>query len=218
MRRITGKTLLEKTYPTYGFDGEWMRSLGDVEKHFKMLIYGPSGSGKTRFCMKLALYLTKWGKVYYNSMEQGEGKGLQDVMKWASPTDAQAQKVSIGDREHFDIMLETLESDKQIRFVFIDSLDYMKLTQDQYKFLIEKYPRKSFVIICWSENKKPKSKHAEAIEYMVDIKAYCERGFVHAKSRYAVGNPLPFRIFEQKAASPPMLPSEERKQKKDEGV
>lgn len=194
-KTISVKTLLEKKYPSYEFNDEWKAVTGNPEINFKMLIWGASGSGKTTFTAKFCKYLTQFGKVYYNSIEQGEGKSLQDLALQLNLDECTPGTFMIGDRDSYDDMFEKLKRNRA-KFVIIDSAQYLNLTVIQYKLLIKTFPKKSFIIISWEgAGQHPKGEHAKAIRYMVDIKAYVSKGVVKCDSRF--GQTTPFKIFNQ---------------------
>ncbi|MDJ0363597.1 hypothetical protein QMK33_00415 [Hymenobacter sp. H14-R3] len=194
---ISAHTVHDNIYRTLPIDERWEEIIGLPESNFRMIIYGESGGGKTTFAMELAVMLTTLGKVYYNSSEQGEGKSIQDAFKRAGVKEKCAKgSFMLADRHTFAEMVEYLEKKRSAPFVIIDSLNYMKLTEAQYKVLIEAFPKKVFIIISWSDGKSPKGDHAKAIEYMVDIKVRVNDGEVIALSRF--GATEPYRLFPSK--------------------
>lgn len=195
---ISAHTVLENKYKTLPINEEWVDIIGMPESNFRMIIYGESGGGKTTFAMRLAKMLTGLGKVYYNSSEQGEGKSIQDAFKRADIGTCPKGSFMLADRHTFAEMMECLGKKRSAPFVIIDSLNYLKLTEAQYKVMIETFPKKVFIIISWSEGKGPKGDHAKAIEYMVDIKVRVNDGEVIALSRF--GATEPYRLFPSKKA------------------
>jgi hypothetical protein len=193
---ISAHTVLENKYKTLPIDDEWVDIIGLPETNFRMIIYGESGGGKTTFAMKLAKMLSRLGKVYYDSSEQGEGKSIQDAFRRADIGSCEKGSFMLADRHTFQEMMETLGKKRSAPFVFIDSLQYMNLTKAQYQTLIETFPKKAFIIISWSEGKRPQGDHAKAIEYMVDIKVRVNDGEVIALSRF--GATEPYRLFPSK--------------------
>jgi hypothetical protein len=195
---ISAHTVLENKYKTLPIAEEWVDIIGLPESNFRMIIYGESGGGKTTFAMKLAKMLTSLGKVYYNSSEQGEGKSIQDAFRRAEIGSCEKGTFMLADRHTFAEMMEYLGKKRSAPFVIIDSLHYLKLTQDQYQKMTEAFPKKVFIIISWAEpsGKKPQGTHAQGIEYMVDIKVRVNDGEVIALSRF--GATEPYRLFPSK--------------------
>ena len=85
--------------------------------------------------------------------------------------------------------------------IIIDSRDYMHLTQSQYIQLVEKFPRKCFIITGWSKNGSPKGEINKAIQYMADIKIYVDKYIAEPRCRY--GGNQKFVIWERKAVIEP---------------
>lgn len=195
MKRSIGiNDLLNRSFVTYEFGGEWLDSFGEVERNFRMLVYGESGNGKTEFIVQLAKYLSGFGKVYYNSFEQGASKSLQAAFIRNNMQEVSG-KLVIGDKDPFDHLVKKMGSRNSPKFCIIDSLDYMELTAEQYKELVEKFPHKSFVIICWSAGRRPKLQAAKDIEYMADIKVRVHEYKAFPRSRF--GGNAPFVVWKE---------------------
>ncbi len=195
---ISAHTVLENKYKTLPIDEEWVDIIGLPESNFRMIVYGESGGGKTTFAMKLAVMLTSLGKVYYNSSEQGEGKSIQDAFRRADVGSCPKGTFMLADRHTFTEMMDSLGKKRSAPFVVIDSLNYLNLTKAQYQTMVETFPKKVFIIISWSDGKRPMGDHAKAIEYMADIKVRVNDGEVIALSRF--GATEPYRLFPSKKA------------------
>ena len=59
------------------FDGAWRAAFGQPSYSGSWIIWGASGSGKTRFALQLCKELTKYGRVAYDSLEEGDSLSLQ---------------------------------------------------------------------------------------------------------------------------------------------
>lgn len=195
MKAIGIKEFLGKQFDVYDFDGEWLESFGQPEKNFIMSIYGDSGNGKTEFAMQLTKYLAQFAKVLYCSHEQGIGKSLQDAIKRNDMTGV-AGSVLFTSGEPIHELILRLKRKASPRIAIIDSLDYAKLTTEQFKLLKKSFPRKSFIIISWSRNDKPKSQFAKDIEYMSCIKVIVKNFKAYPKSRF--GGNKPYVIWDKK--------------------
>jgi hypothetical protein len=208
MGKLTSaKEICARTYDVWdALPAEWQRIIGLPEKGFKMLIWGASGSGKTTFTMHLCKALAGLGRVYYNSIEEGEGRTIQNAFKRAGLQDVPAEKFALGDRHSYDEMVEVLAAKRnRIQFVVIDSIQYLNLTAAQYKNLVSLFPRKTFILISWEKaGGAPKGEHAQGIRYMVDVKCYVKKGVAVADSRF--GATEPFVIFD--SSTRPQHPQE----------
>jgi hypothetical protein len=183
-RAIGVEDFMTKKFVTLDFDGKWRDTLGEPEANFRMLVYGHPGNGKTEFCMQFAKYLCKFDKkVYFNSFEQGISKSLQTCLERNKMREVKG-KIIFGNKESLEEMTSRLSNRNSPHFVFIDSRDYMNLTKEHYISLVERFPHKSFIIICWEDAQKPKGTHAKAIEYMADIKVHVKRFKAYPRSRF----------------------------------
>lgn len=189
----TGITdFIKKKYKELDFQGEWLASFGKPEKNFKCCVSGASGHGKTEFVIKLTKYLAGFTKVYYNSHEQKFSKSLRDALIRNNMSEVNG-KVVFADGESVEEMDRRLGKKNSPGAIIIDSRDYMKLTIDQFVMLINKYPHKCFVIICWATGSTPKGSHAQAIEYCCDVKIFVKDFKTHMRSRF--GGNKPFNIW-----------------------
>ena len=193
MRAIGVKAFIEKSFHTFAFEGEWKDSFGEPEKNFKMICYGGSGEGKTEFMVRFAKYLATFGKVSYVSPEQGISKSLQDAIIRNNLDDVSGKVMFLSGGLFSELVVYIKKS--QSRIIIIDSLDYMKLTVEQFKILVKTYPKKAFIIIAWAKNGTPKSQHAKDIEFMCDIKSLVENFTITLPTSRFGGN-KPFVIWD----------------------
>lgn len=193
MRAIGISEFLNRKFDVYPFEGKHLDSFGEPEKNARIIIYGKPGNGKTEFCVQLSKYLSQWTRVYYNSFEQGISKSLQDTLVRNNMQEVNG-KVLFGDKETVEEMHERLAKRNSPNVVIIDSRDYMRLTTDQYKRLVDRFSRKMFIVVCWESAGKPKSAYAKDIEFMCDIKIHVRDFVAHPRSRF--GGNKPFEIWE----------------------
>lgn len=183
-RAIGIKDFYERKFVTYPFINQWKAHISTPERNFKAIIYGNSGNGKTDYAIKLSKYLAELGaKVYYNSFEEGISHTLQEAIMRNELIEVQG-KITFGDKETLDEMIVRLKRKGSANVVVIDSRDYMNLTTDQYKRLVGMFPRKAFILLCWSSAGKPKGEYAKAIEYMCDVKIHVHNFVAYPRSRF----------------------------------
>lgn len=187
--------LLGAKFKTWDFEGEWLESFGEPEYNFSMHIYGYKKQGKTELAMRLAKYLTRFGKVYYNSFEQGKSKSLQDAAKRNNIGEVSG-KLVFGNRDSYQDMFNKLKNGNH-RFCIIDSRDYIDLTFEQWKELTEAFPRKSFILLGWEKSGKPDGDHARKISHTVDIIVHVKNFVATPFSRFGGNEPLV--IWEKKS-------------------
>ncbi|GAA4353796.1 hypothetical protein GCM10023185_14720 [Hymenobacter saemangeumensis] len=193
-RSVSMHDVLNNKYKMLDLDPEWRKYIGHPQENFKMIVYGESGGGKTTFVMRLCVALTKLGKVYYNSAEEGEGATIQAAAQRCNVKELCAKgSFMLGDRDSFDDMVYKLSQKRSAPFVVLDSLQYMELKEAQFKQLVELFKRKVFIVISWSKGASPNGKVARAVEYMADIKTYVSNGKAVSRSRF--GPTEPYEIY-----------------------
>ena len=103
--------------------------------------------------MQLIKDLATVHNCFYSSMEEGDSKTIQDAFKRVNMGEVTG-KVMLGDGFYFNDLVTYLKGPgKRKKIIVLDSLDYMKLTKIQYIRLIELFPSKSFIVICWGSKK-----------------------------------------------------------------
>jgi len=150
-RAFNVKDLLSKKFDLMPFTGSWKESFGKPCKQFSMMIYGESGSGKTELAIQLSKYLTTFGKVAYNSIEQGFSHTLQMAME-RNNMEQVADKFTILDKEQLPELTARLRKQRSPDFLIIDSIQYLRMKKDDYfKFKSEFYPKKGIIYISHIE-------------------------------------------------------------------
>lgn len=196
MARALGvNELYSKKYPTLEFTGKWRESFGEPATNFRMIVWGASGQGKTNFVLQLCKYLTQYGRVGYDSLEEGDSKSIQQAFINQNMIDVKG-KIILIDRERVPALMERLKKRKSPRIVVIDSIQYTNMTYEDYKLLKETFPRKIFIFISHADGKEPDGKAAKQIRYDCDIKVHVSRFRAHITSRY--GGNKPWVIYEPK--------------------
>ncbi len=199
MKTIGIFQLGQKKFNVMPFDGVWKSFIGEPEINFSAIVYGPSGNGKTSFCVKFAKYLTNFGKVLYLSHEEGISKTIQVAFNRENMHEVNG-KIIIAEKATLPELIAYLSKRNSPSIVFLDSLDYMKLTVEQYKILRSKFPKKAFIIVSWGTFKKPNCKAGEDIEFMSDVKIIVKRYMAYCKSR--LGGIVPYIIWAERAGKP----------------
>lgn len=191
------KAIKEKKYQYLDLAPEYAFLMGEAEKKFIGLFYGESGSGKSVFTLQFAAYFARnFGKVLYNSHEEGANKTIQDRV---NNFNIDAKRLWIADTFSFEEMCSYIEKN-YYRLVIIDSVKYMNFTVDQLKRLRELFAKRQLSIIMIDFGKS-KGNPASGIDLLhaADIKLYFKNGRVHALSRY-LGKPVEKQLFTPQSA------------------
>lgn len=181
--------LLAKVFIVMQFTGKWLAAIGVPEMSGVWIFWGNSFNGKTRFALMLAKYLTRFGTVIYNTLEEGARKSMQDAMKDSGMKDV-AKKIVLLDREEMPDLKARLRKRKSPNIIFIDSFQYTGMSKREYLNLKKEFPTKLFIFISHSEGKQPEGKVAKFIRYDADVKGLIEGYIATLSSRYGGGVPI----------------------------
>lgn len=198
-RAVSVDELYKKKYIDLPLQGEWRQLLGAPERSGSWIIWGESFNGKSSFCMKLAKELCKYGRVNYNSMEEGARKSMQKTAKRNHMREVSGRFQITS--ESIEDMRERLSRRRSPDINFIDSLQYSDLNKKSYKKLKEEFPDKLFVFVSHAEGKLPLGRFANFVRYDADVKILVEGYKAFSMSRLAEGGkPEPYIIWRQGAS------------------
>jgi KaiC/GvpD/RAD55 family RecA-like ATPase len=169
-RGITAKTLLNKKFKTYKFDGIWEKVLGEQERGGIWVIYGNEKNGKTTLAILLAQYLTKFENLNYISAEEGTGFTFQSNLARAK-FDFKNTKVKFHDYlqiEEIDAMLSKRQSAKIMVIdnatAYVDDLKTAVLRR-----LRRLYPDTLFIIMAHMEKNEPTTAMAKLAKKLCNV-------------------------------------------------
>lgn len=198
MARAYGvKQIMNANFKTLDFDGHWLDLIGQPEPIGSWMIWGGSWNGKSSFCLALAKYLTQFGKVAYNSLEEGRCESIKRGFQKVDMMDVDG-KLLLLDQEPISELILRLEKKKSPRFIFIDSLQYAGLTYKDYIDLINRFRNKLFICLSHADGKEPAGAVAKRVRYDAFVKIWVEGFMAFAESRYG-GNRQPYTIWQQGA-------------------
>ena len=139
---VTADDLVEASFETLPFDGYFERLIGEPSaQKFTMTITGKPGNGKSTLALALAGYLSgNFGKALYVASEEGLGKTLQEKLQRVRPAVSDLSQLSFA-TELNDIVLQDR------KFVFIDSVQTLGLSIEDFKALQTKHPKTSWIVV-----------------------------------------------------------------------
>lgn len=146
--------ILKSNFSTLKFEGTWLYACGEPERTGSWFIYGAPKNGKTSFAMQLAKYLTNFGRVAYNSVEEGISKSIRDAMDRVNMQEV-GGKLLFLNKESVEEMIARLQRHKSPDIVIIDSVQFLELKFAEYKRIKEAFPQKLFIYISHIEGKLP---------------------------------------------------------------
>lgn len=180
------------------FKDKWLDAFGRPELGGSWLIWGGSGNGKTSLVLQLCKYLTQFGRVAYNSLEEGFSESMKIAFAREGMMEV-AGKMVLLDKEPIDELKERLRKRKAPQIVVIDSIQYSDLNYKAYKVLKDEFRKTLFIIISHAEGKKPADRRANSIRYDASVKVYVEGYIAFVTSRYKSGDVSEYIIREEGA-------------------
>ena len=184
MRAISNRNILDAKFKTANFTDKWLASFGRPELSGAWIIFGGSGSGKTTFTLQLCKYLTRFGRVAYNSLEQGFSLSLQNAWRRVDMQEA-GSRIILLQKEQLPVLRERLFKRKSPDIVVIDSVRYlMGFKLSDYMALKEDFPNKLFLFTSHEKNREPAGAVAQQIRYDADVKIRVEGYKAFITSRF----------------------------------
>lgn len=181
-RALSVNEVLRLQHESFEFDGEWLAAFDKPENRGVWFIWGNSGNGKSTFALKLAKYLTNFGKVAYNSLEEGKSKTIKKAFKRVGMEEVQGKLILIND--NMEQLTQRLSRQRSPDIVFIDSLQYTGLNLKRYFELKQKFSHKLIVFTSHAKGKMPSTNVAERVMYDADLKIWVEGHKAISKGRY----------------------------------
>jgi predicted ATP-dependent serine protease len=196
-RAVSVNELLTKTYKTMSFEDDWADFIGCPERTGSWLIWGNSGQGKTRFALQLSKYMSHFGRVAYNSLEEGASQSMAMAVRDLRMSEVKGRFILL-DMEPVNELVERLERHKSPDIIIIDSLQYTGMNYSQYKSLRDQFRNKLFIFISHADGKEPAGRVAKSIRFDAFVKIRVEGFKAFPTSRYGGGSP--FNIWSEGAA------------------
>lgn len=181
--------LLNTNFDVMNFEGEWKELMGQPERTGSWFIWGDSSNGKTSFALKLCGYLTNFGRVAYNPLEEGASESFKKALIRAN-LQSVGTKMIILDKEPIKELRQRLQKRRSPDFVVIDSIQYAGMNYRDYVQLISEFRNKVFIIISHADGKEPRGSTAKSIRYDAFIKIRIEGYKAFAVSRFGGGEPM----------------------------
>lgn len=190
--------IITKDIPVFDFEGRFFEAFDRPARTGVWFIWGNSGNGKTTFSLQLAKYLCKYDSVLYDSLEEGTGRTMQRSFQRLNMGDVKGKLMVV--EESIEELSKRLTKRKSPKIVFIDSIQFARLNEQQYYEFINKHKRnKLLVFISQAKGKGPRGSAAEASMYSADLKIWVEGYRAFSKGRYIGQSPY-YTIYEQRAS------------------
>lgn len=191
---ISSKHLKEQNYKALNFQGAFNELIGQPAVNFFCTVHGKPGEGKSTFCIQFANYLAKnFGSVVYISGEEGFSKTLKDKVV---SNHAESDNLYFADISSFDEIKEEVMPNT-FHFIFIDSLDTLKIDPTRMRELMGLYQNSALITISQS-TKDGKMRGSNEIAHDADVVIAVENGFAKTTKNRFKERGKEYPIFETK--------------------
>lgn len=187
--------LYKQNFKTFDFKGVFKDSFGLPETNGSWLIWGESANGKTDLTLQLCKMLSAFKKVHYNTLEE-RGRESFRLACIRNNMEACGSKFSY-ECEDYETLRARLRKKRSAKIVVIDSVQYLRITEAQYKELIREFPDVLFIFVSHAKGTMPKGAVADAIRYDADVKINVKNFVASIQSRF--GGNKPYIIWEEGA-------------------
>lgn len=188
-RAYSIKNISDARFKTIELDGVWESAIGTPELTGSWFIYGAPKNGKTTFALQLSKYLTKFGRVAYDSVEEGLSLTMQMAMERVRMAEV-GSKLILLEKEDSTELMARLRRHKSPDIVVIDSVQFMELKWTEYKRLKETFPKKLFIYVSHIEGKQPEGNVAKRIWRDANVYFNIEGFRAFPVSRYGGGESI----------------------------
>jgi len=168
---------------TIPFKGDWYKAFSTPERTGIWFVWGNSGNGKSSFVMQLCKELAQYGKVAYNSLEEGSSLSVQNALTRVNMQEVNRRFLLL-DCEPIEVLSTRLLKKKSPDFVVIDSFQYSMLTYKAYIKLKELHKNKLLIFVSHADGKQPSGRAAKSVMYDAALKIYVEGYKAVSKGRY----------------------------------
>ncbi|HNQ67957.1 MAG TPA: hypothetical protein PKN32_06245 [Bacteroidales bacterium] len=178
-------------YFALNFQNRWQDFLGLPSTNFHCAIHGMPGEGKSTFAIQFANYLAEnFGTVVYVSGEEGFAKTMKDKLSY---NNAYSPNLSIADLRTKDELLTEIEPNT-FNFIFIDSLDNMRINAIDMKEIKLNYSNSALITISQS-TKDGKMRGSQEIIHDADISIAVSNGVAETYKNRFLEKGKKFNIF-----------------------
>lgn len=183
---------------TLGLTGAWAEAFGKPERVGIWFIWGKSGNGKSSFVMQLCKELTKFGRVAYDSLEEGAGLTMQNALRRYGMADVN-RRFQVLDCEPVSDLGERMDRRKSPDFYVIDSFQYTQMSYKEYQSFKEAHRDKLLIFVSHADGHNPDGRSAKKVMYDASLKIYVEGFRAFSKGRF-FGPASYFTIWDEGAA------------------
>jgi hypothetical protein len=187
---MSASDLMNFKYNKYDFFGKWGDFVGQPSINFHAMIYGRPKQGKSILSVQWAKYLSEnFGKVLYVASEEGFSVTLQKkVMEFAMDN----PNLDFANFRDFE-QIKNAVNRGGYRFVFIDSVNYIRITPEDVEDIKAENPQTAFITIQQA-TKNGNFRGSQEFAHNCDMVIRVEAGMASHQGRFQ--EPTEMAVFE----------------------
>ena len=187
---MSSSDLMNYQYNKYPFDGKWGDFVGQPSVNFHAMVYGRPKQGKSILSVQWAKYLSEnFGKVLYVASEEGFSVTLQKkVMEFAMDNN----NLDFANFRDFEQIKNAVNKGKY-KFVFIDSVNFIKITPEDVEDIKSENPSTAFITIQQA-TKNGNFRGSQEFAHNCDIVIRVEAGMASQQGRFQ--EPTEMNVFD----------------------
>lgn len=195
-RTLSAKQVLTIKFDTIRLGGGWDECVGEIETTGIWFIWGNSGNGKTSAVVSLCKELSAFGKVLYNSREEGVSLTMQNTLRryGMGELGSRFQLANMSLQE----LDEKISQQRSPKFVVLDSFQFMGLTYKDFRAFCEKHKNKMLIFVSRIRGRQPEGRAAISAMYDASCKIWVEGYKAFSKGRF-VGTTGEMTIWDEGA-------------------
>lgn len=195
-RTLSAKQVLTIKFDMIRLGGGWDECVGEIETTGIWFIWGNSGNGKTSAVVSLCKELSAFGKVLYNSREEGVSLTMQNTLRryGMGELGSRFQLANMSLQE----LDEKISQQRSPKFVVLDSFQFMGLTYKDFRAFCEKHKNKMLIFVSRTRGRQPEGRAAISAMYDASCKIWVEGYKAFSKGRF-VGTTGEMTIWDEGA-------------------
>ena len=195
-RTLSAKQVLTIKFDTIRLGGGWDECVGEIETTGIWFIWGNSGNAKTSAVVSLCKELSAFGKVLYNSREEGVSLTMQNTLRryGMGELGSRFQLANMSLQE----LDEKISQQRSPKFVVLDSFQFMGLTYKDFRAFCEKHKNKMLIFVSRTRGRQPEGRAAISAMYDASCKIWVEGYKAFSKGRF-VGTTGEMTIWDEGA-------------------
>lgn len=195
-RTLSARQVLTIRFDTIRLGGGWDGCVGEVESTGVWFIWGNSGNGKTSAVVSLCRELAAFGRVLYNSREEGVSLTMQNTLRRYGMGDL-GGRFQLADMPLAELD-ERLSRQRSRRFVVLDSFQFMGISYKEFRAFCGRHRNKLLIFVSRTNGRQPEGRAAVSAMYDASCKIWVEGFKAFSKGRF-VGTKGEVTIWEEGA-------------------